>query len=515
MLSCAGANRCYAVSDPPIARFASAPDYLMNLGSGDLDVSSDGGSSWSAIPLPTGVVLTTALSCQSAEDCVAGALQLGSPQALAAVAPSASASVVSALLGSSTSGSADADCANGLLDGGLTESDTLAVLEDFRDVATAANADALDGNTCAAGLTRVIGSTLGGLYSGVGEGIAPSPWSGEFPTGAALSSVESDFAAMSLYRTASTTAVVESTTNGGVSWTPISLPSGTGPLISLSCPSMSTCTGLDWTKTVIGPLDTLPWQNAYPVAQFEPVSLIATSDDGASWTTTSFPTEADVPYSISCTSVADCLAVGVIGAGSGFTAHQGLVLQSTDGGQTWTTASLPPNVTQVIQVSCPSTAECFAIGREQLATPTSAVLSSSDGGATWTLLSNPTAPNGPTGPLSLSSISCPTTTTCAVSGGLPTAQTGRGTNGLGAADESVTGPGGYVYSPTSGPNSGPAMVASTDDDGATWTVTTFGWQEANGNELLWTTQVECSTPTSCLATGGSSSFSASVLVGPA
>ena len=91
--------QCYAVSNPPITRLGAAPDYLMDLGSGAVDVSSDGGNGWTSEPLPAGVVLTTPLMCQGTSDCTAGAVLLQQGQTLAQVAPQDQSTQVGSLLG--------------------------------------------------------------------------------------------------------------------------------------------------------------------------------------------------------------------------------------------------------------------------------------------------------------------------------------------------------------------------------------------------------------------------------
>ena len=81
----------------------------------------------------------------------------------------------------------------------------------------------------------------------------------------------------------------------------------------------------------------------------------------------------------------------------------------------------------------------------------------------------------------------------------------------------VSGPNG-AFNPVDGPNSGPAMILSTGDGGATWEPQTFGWREANGNELLETTDVQCPAENVCVAIGGDASLAVQpvpVLVGSA
>ncbi|HEY5272814.1 MAG TPA: hypothetical protein VIJ34_06220 [Acidimicrobiales bacterium] len=500
MLSCPTETQCYAVSDPPITRFGNVHDYLMDLGPGSVGVSSDGGNSWTNEPLPAGVVLTTPLVCQGASDCTAGAVLLQGGQTIAQVAPEDTSTQIGLLLGAN----GQASPANCSVEGnvGLSEDQTLAALADFSSIVSAVLA-APTTNSCASSIATQVRFTI--AYAGSSllgaEGLPPLLSSGPVMSSASIDPVEQSLQSMTLYGTSDATAALESTTDGGATWSTVPLPSDTGPLLSLTCPTSSTCMGIALTTTSLS--GELPWTITPSHGNVDPVEFIETVDDGANWTTSSFPGSSDAPYSLTCSDASTCLAVGsVIGANGGLSyAQEGLVLQTTDGGSTWGSATIPSGLEVVGQATCPSPTACFAIG-DTASAPV--VLSSIDGGSTWTMLSVPSTVS------SITSISCATPTNCSLSGRLP-----GGVNfgrGAGPGGSFVAGPNGD-YSPVDGPGSGPAMIASTTDGGSAWSIQSFGWREANGNQLVATEQVVCSPSDACVAIGGSSGFSTPVLTG--
>jgi len=89
----------------------------------------------------------------------------------------------------------------------------------------------------------------------------------------------------------------------------------------------------------------------------------------------SLPVAAAALVGISCPSTADCWAVG----GDGLLGH-GIVLATTDGGEAWNTQTLPAGVSFLDGVSCPSVSNCSAVGRGQSGVT---VVDTTDGGRTW------------------------------------------------------------------------------------------------------------------------------------
>lgn len=134
------------------------------------------------------------------------------------------------------------------------------------------------------------------------------------------------------------------------------------------------------------------------------VAVYATSDEGVHWHALgSEITSMSYPRSITCTSAANCVVVGDNAGATG-----GAIAETSNGGTTWSTASLPSGTSEIDGVSCASSADCWATGRippaNKGASATSEILHSSDGGRTWSAaLSSPGVLQG---------IACYTPLTC-------------------------------------------------------------------------------------------------------
>lgn len=168
------------------------------------------------------------------------------------------------------------------------------------------------------------------------------------------------------------------TTDGGKTWSPHSVPKGTGTLDAVACTSRRHC--------VAGGVG----------------SLVSTSDGGGSWAFELPPPDTTV-LGVTCASSTLCLAVGVVPVATG--PYGGVILRSSDGGASWQQASVPPGTPGLGSVSCTSARRCIAVG--------ATILVSSDGGRTWKVQTV----QGGVGPLT--SISCTTTAHCLAVGGNP------------------------------------------------------------------------------------------------
>jgi large repetitive protein len=149
-------------------------------------------------------------------------------------------------------------------------------------------------------------------------------------------------------------------------------------------------------------------------------AALVTTNGGASWTgfTGSWASFIDVT-SISCVSTSVCWAAG-IGQGSA-----GEVIESTNGGQTWTEKSpafladsggtRTPNA-----IDCVSVTTCWLAGVSQATSQGPEVDETTDGGATWTAFSNlpAIAKYDPDGTYTLNGISCTSALACVLVGGL-------------------------------------------------------------------------------------------------
>jgi len=126
------------------------------------------------------------------------------------------------------------------------------------------------------------------------------------------------------------------------------------------------------------------------------VGAAISTSDGSPWTLDNVP-KTDELSGVSCPSATDCVAAG-------FDA----ILASTDGGGTWSAQSEPPGASELSSVSCNSDSDCVAVG------PTSAgtAINTSDGGTSWTLDPLPNAAGR------LSGVSCVSTQTCVATDGV-------------------------------------------------------------------------------------------------
>jgi len=220
-------------------------------------------------------------------------------------------------------------------------------------------------------------------------------------------------------------------------WTARSVPAGVGLLNDVTCPSATQCYAVGGANSYSGP----GW-------------IIASTDGGVSWTLADSAPQATFS-AIACSTTTRCIAVG-----GGMPTAQGnapmvpYVVLTTDGGQHWSPATLPPEVGAVSDVACASTSICVAVG--------SAVARTGDGGATWTLASSPQ------GLSYIISVTCPTASFCIIGGAGP-------------------GPG----------SSSPSMSSVSHDGGLSWSAATV----ASGPSGLG--KISCSNAQNCEGIVGS------------
>jgi hypothetical protein len=193
---------------------------------------------------------------------------------------------------------------------------------------------------------------------------------------------------------------VFTTNNSGATWSNLTLPSGEG-VGPISCPTTTVCDALATNSQGI---------------------VIATTDGGATWTSESLPAPSS-PDAIACPSVTTCYAVVT---DSPETAFFPSIDATTDGGATWTSQSVPGSG-WLQAISCPTVSTCFAVGVANLfGGALTGAFTTTDGGSTWTPQSVPSG-TGLSGVLALGGISCPSAAQCfAVGsnlGGLPPERT--------------------------------------------------------------------------------------------
>lgn len=165
--------------------------------------------------------------------------------------------------------------------------------------------------------------------------------------------------------------------DGGQTWTQLQTPAVVG---EVSCPTVSTCFGLS------------------------DYGMVVTRDGGSTWNTVSLPSSSLPASQLTCPTTTTCIAVGT---------YSGDIFQTGDGGATWQQESPPVADLSYSpvqgQISCPSSTTCYITARTNTTPQAGVVLESTDGGDTWTSLSLPT--NDVYG-----TMSCPTVLVCYVDG---------------------------------------------------------------------------------------------------
>ncbi len=178
--------------------------------------------------------------------------------------------------------------------------------------------------------------------------------------------------------------VAFATVDGGSSWTVSDLAASAQPF-GVDCPTVSSCV-LFGESNVVGGVGVVALD-------------LASSDGGRTWVAGSLPGDLASLVSVSCVSRSDCTSIGQTTGGppvgnirhwSGGPVSASVALTSHDGGASWTELpgiGLPGALLR--SVSCPAAGTCVAEG-DLLTAPlpgtvsTVVVTETSDGGSTWT-----------------------------------------------------------------------------------------------------------------------------------
>ncbi len=472
-ISCGSTTTCVAV-----------PEQYGNIPRAALIVTRNGGSTWTAATLPSAAQQIFTVSCPTASTCVAVGLlsQVGAG------------GVKTVSAGSVTT-----------TDGGTTWSTHPAAIAG----AAMQVVSCYSATRCvAAGMAQAGSNAVGpaGFVSTDGG----STWAA-YP----MPGTSSDDA-LSMSCPSSTTCVatgtalpagggtatpwIVDTANGGTSWTtstPPSTPPGLDALTSVSCTSSTTCLAVS-----PGNYDTTT-----PIA-------IETTDGGSSWTSlTGFPSGAGALDGISCPTATGCTAVGAARLGQVAT-----ILQTTDGGKTWSTKAAPEGMAQLPAIGCYGTFRCTAVGYDAART-TAFIEATGDGGATWS------SQTPPPSPMSLESVSCPAPSQCTAVGDDNTDSTSHAATTVNAGLTWTAGtvPTGkqsmewvscpstsecFAVGSASGENQ--AYIYKSTDAGATWSTSTppdvvaRGGTQAPIGILI---AVSCADTTHCAAVGFDSGHS--------
>jgi photosystem II stability/assembly factor-like uncharacterized protein len=126
------------------------------------------------------------------------------------------------------------------------------------------------------------------------------------------------------------------TTDAGSSWSIASVPMGIHGWNAISCWNPSNCLAV--TTNQEGGAD----------------QVLTSSDSGATWANLdSTGLSKGFLWDLSCVDSSECM--GIVG---------GILASSSNGGQTFTVATMPPGVGPVFNVSCPNTTNCYALASQ-------------------------------------------------------------------------------------------------------------------------------------------------------
>jgi len=243
----------------------------------------------------------------------------------------------------------------------------------------------------------------------------------------------------------SSSGVVVVTHDGGTHWDSATTPTGAIAVESVVCDGLTECTALvsngttvwsarsadfgqTWTQmgnlpasfVADGALSCLAG-GACLVPGYTPTSaghgqgaLAVSGDGGQTWGSGSVPTGTGVLQAAECPTASLCLAAGSTSTTvSDVAAAAGELLQSADGGMTWSAATAPP-VDDSYGMACPTAQLCALVGANWSGSPAvaaGAVAQSHDGGSTFSLSSAAYAP------IPLTAVACPSRAACVAAGG--------------------------------------------------------------------------------------------------
>ena len=315
-------------------------------------------------------------------------------------------------------------------------------------------------------LALVIDATTDGGRSWAGEPLA-------LPSTPALEGIScpSDNLCMTVGLNDSASAgVVLTTHDAGATWDEVPPPAGAIVVSSVACPSATDCTviasdgttfwsarstdfGRTWEREGDLPAGlqdagglsclggTLCLVNGFTATTtgHGQGAIVLSIDSGATWTAADVPAGTGLLQSAICITFTSCLAAGTTSTTvSAVVPAKGAVLESDDGGQTWTRTSRSNSIDDVYGVDCPSPRVCVMVGTKWIGTPpvgTGAVSQRHDGKTAFTASTTAYTP------LPLTALACPSVRTCIAVGGDTLARIALGSGGGGGETGTGTSPG--------------------------------------------------------------------------
>jgi hypothetical protein len=362
-LTCATATSCYVMGLG--AQESSGPTTADNL-----YISSDGGSAWSVLPLPSGLSSPTQLACVSEEVCVAGGVQEGQAVFLRTT------------------------------DGGHSWRSTTTSVGRYFVALSCSSASTCQGIVSSQPYNGIPLPQPGASQSYVRTTDAGLRWTTTYhlPTGDAVDSLECSTASRCLmlgysagvHAVAQLSGFVKRTVDGGRTWTDGVLPPGFGFAYvnsEVSCANQLQCVAIGDVNVpnpdeCIGSDHESPpgYQGCTSGATATVSGVVTTDDGGARWQLRSLPPDVPLPQmaDLSCASPSDCWLAGSESVPQKSSLHgendgSAVFLGTTNGGVTWTKEAIvvPPGAPEdhtkdsymaVGQISCPTTIGCVALG---------------------------------------------------------------------------------------------------------------------------------------------------------
>ena len=347
-IACPNSTTCYVVSGISTLTSDAAP-----IAGTVLNVSKNSGASWARYRMPSGLGLTSPLSCPTHDDldCLAGGTHGAGP---ALLSTSDGGATWSARSLPATDGSPiELSCVSMMNCAGLFRIpvDPLS----FGERVTESNVIYVGGTLSA----RIYSTTDGG-----------QTWKlAHLPTGDVPQSVSCALGRCVVMAATPARTVTGGVTRGAVftsadrgeTWQEGRLPQGFGVVWSgptqVDCVTFSTC----WATGTVA----APRAGSSPPSSL--ISVVASSDDGGlTWEVHPLPSDVANPrlYSISCPRPEDCWLAGWSSAPTtGPRSLSSVILSTPDGGDTWSQEGLPvaPG-TLVGAISCPATNVCIGLG---------------------------------------------------------------------------------------------------------------------------------------------------------